>query len=49
MSISKLLAVVATILFGVAFVLVAFTSGNRDIVEDLLYLGLACFAGAHAL
>lgn len=46
MSASKLLAVVATILFVVAFV-VSLTDGDRDLVAYCLYLGLASFAAAH--
>ncbi len=50
MSVSKLLCIVATVLFAVAFVVFAFVSGgDKKIVLDCVYLGLACFAAAHAV
>lgn len=47
MTASKLSAVVATILFLVGFVVIAFTDGDKELATYCLYLGLAAFATAH--
>lgn len=49
MNASRVLGVIATILFGVAFVLLLVGGGDKNTVEELGFLGLACFAGAHVL
>ncbi len=48
MAIGKILAILATVFFLVAFILFAFASGNAKLVEDFTLLGLASLAGAHA-
>ena len=49
MNVSKLLALVACVCFAVGFVLVAVVHGDAKLATDLLYLGLAFLAGAHAV
>lgn len=44
MNASKLLFLVSTILFAIAFVITAFTNGNGQTVLDLLYGGLTTTA-----
>lgn len=43
---SKLLLLVATVAFAVAFILVAFTDGNSKVALDLVYGGLTAFAAS---
>lgn len=46
-SFSKILLAIATVLFGVLFVLAAFVPGaSSPVVAAMLPLGLCCFAGA---
>lgn len=50
MTASKALAIIATILLGVGFVLVAFTHGvQAKTVQEFLFAGLTAFAAAHCL
>ncbi len=49
MNVSKVLGVISVILFGVGFVLLLVGGGDKNTVEELGFLGLACFAGAHVL
>jgi hypothetical protein len=48
MGYSKVLAIIATILLGVAAVCVALSAGvDKNVVEALALIGLTCFAAAH--
>lgn len=48
MAVSRVLAIIATVLLGVAFVLVLVSGADRKLVEECALLGLACLAGSHA-
>lgn len=48
MAVSKMLALLAVVLFVVALIIVVSGGTDRDTVEELTLGGLAAFAAAHA-